>query len=132
MGWLHNSRDLLERVAKARAAEQAAIEQITLSTLPDAPWPCEQISIVFGEVAANTESALRWLRIAAHRIGADAVIGVEVQRCAEQGYSRSGRPRRGPSADARVRGPQYLATGTAVRKSAGSVDARPDGSQTPA
>jgi uncharacterized protein YbjQ (UPF0145 family) len=123
MGWLRNSRELLERVAKTRAAEESAIEQITLSMSPDAPWPVEHISVVFGEVAPTTESALRWLRIAAHRVGADAVLGVEVQRCAELGYSRSGRPKLGPSVDARVRGLQYLATGTAVRKVVGPADA---------
>ena len=119
MGWIHDSRALLQRVAHARAEENAAIQRIRLSELPEAPWPSEQIKVVFGEVAPNTESALRWLRIAAHQVGADAVIGMEIQTVVELGYSSSGRAKQGPSVDALVRGPQYLATGTAVRRITG-------------
>jgi uncharacterized protein YbjQ (UPF0145 family) len=131
MGWIRNSQALLQRVAQARAAEESAIQQITLSTVPDAPWPVEQIQVVYGEVVPTVESALHWLRVAAHRVGADAVVSVEVQTVAELGYSRAGRPKQGPSVDAMVRGTQYLATGTAVRKVAGPVDAAPGGPTSP-
>jgi uncharacterized protein YbjQ (UPF0145 family) len=121
MGWIRNGRTLLRRVAQARAARESALQRITLSELPDAPWPFEQIQVVFGEVVPTTEAALRWLRVEARRVGADAVLNVEVQTVTEVGYSnRSRRPTARLSADAVVRGPQHLATGTAVRKVTGS------------
>jgi uncharacterized protein YbjQ (UPF0145 family) len=100
----------------ARANRESALQRIALSTSPDAPWPFEEIQVVFGEVAPTTESALRWLRIEAQRVGADAVLNLEMQEVTELGYNRAGRPRTRLSADALVRGPQHLATGTAVRR----------------
>ena len=82
---------------------------------------------MFGEVAPTTEAALRWLRIEAQRVGADAVLNVDVQTVTELGYTRYGNPKVRLSADAIVRGPQHLATGTAVRKVTGSVEVHPTG-----
>lgn len=116
MGWIRSGGELFQRVTHARANRESALERIVLSKTSEAPWPVEEIQVVFGEVAPTTESALRWLRIEAHRVGADAVLNVEMQRVTELGYNRAGRPRNRPSADALVRGPQHLATGTAVRR----------------
>ena len=121
MGWMGKSRGLLQRMTHARAARESALERIVLSKKPDAPWPYEEIQVVFGEVAPTTASALRWLRIEARRVGADAVLNVELQNVIELGYTRSGRPRNRPSTDALVRGPQQLATGTAVRRIPGDI-----------
>lgn len=119
MGWMGRTRAAVRRVVHAGEAREAALQRITLFTEAEAPWPSEEIQVVFGEVSPTTERALRWLRLEALRVGADAVVNVEVQRVIEQGYSRAGRPKNRPSADALVRGPQHLATGTAVRKARG-------------
>jgi hypothetical protein len=111
-------------VAHPGAAREAALQRIPLSTEADAPWPYEEIQVVFGEVSPTKERALRWLRLEAMRVGADAIVNVEVQPVVERGYTRAGRPKNHPSADALVRGPQHLATGTAVRKVAASGQPR--------
>lgn len=90
-----------------RAEQEAQLEEqldrIAVSTLSTAPFPFEQVAVLWGVQADDEADALRELKMTAYAEECDAVIGVGF--CAVAGHNEFGG----------IRAVRFLAYGTGIQ-----------------